>query len=312
MGPRGPIVGAQGVVARPYAFEAAPHEQMTGADLIRLARPEPSMTGVSVKGYRNGAPRQADEIGAGHLLVRRRFEGVGAGDNALGADDRSSWPHEDGVALLEDERQGRALQKEVVEVVGGDHLAAAQDLDATVGAVAGNAAGRVQVEQDAVVGPADEAARVGHVAADIDADGAGVVDCGVNPDRAGEHPGHRRRDDALKLGGGDASHVDRAHADDEDVARDVHHLHAAGVHGPEHVDDDGVARLDQIVGPVGRPAAGEGAGEQLGAEQLDREVVGERDADLRLRERVLLHGLADRRRRGRGSGQRVAAAERDA
>ena len=59
VGPRGPIVGAQGVVARPYAFEAAPHEQMTGADLIRLARPEPSMTGVSVKGYRNGAPRQA-------------------------------------------------------------------------------------------------------------------------------------------------------------------------------------------------------------------------------------------------------------
>ena len=59
VGPRGPIVGATGLLAFPYAFEAPPHQQMTGADLLRLARPEPTMTGVVVRGYRNGSPRQA-------------------------------------------------------------------------------------------------------------------------------------------------------------------------------------------------------------------------------------------------------------
>ena len=59
VGPRGPLVGAQGSLARPFVFEAPPSQAMTGADLIRLSRPEPNMTGVTVRGYRNGAPRQA-------------------------------------------------------------------------------------------------------------------------------------------------------------------------------------------------------------------------------------------------------------
>jgi protein involved in polysaccharide export with SLBB domain len=59
VGPRGPIVGAKGDLQFSYAFEAPPNGQMTGADLIRLTRPAASMTGVIVRGYRNGAPRQA-------------------------------------------------------------------------------------------------------------------------------------------------------------------------------------------------------------------------------------------------------------
>ncbi len=59
VGPRGSLVGAQGSLARSFVFEAPPGQQMTGADLIRLTRPEPNQTGVTVRGYRNGAPRQA-------------------------------------------------------------------------------------------------------------------------------------------------------------------------------------------------------------------------------------------------------------
>ncbi|HEY5410611.1 MAG TPA: polysaccharide biosynthesis/export family protein [Caulobacteraceae bacterium] len=59
VGPRGALVGATGILAIPYAFEAPPNAPMTGADLIRLSRPEPTQTGVVVHGYRNGAPRQA-------------------------------------------------------------------------------------------------------------------------------------------------------------------------------------------------------------------------------------------------------------
>ena len=59
VGARGDLIGASGVLALPYAFEARPGTSMTGADLLRLARPEPSMTGVTVTGYRNGAPREA-------------------------------------------------------------------------------------------------------------------------------------------------------------------------------------------------------------------------------------------------------------
>jgi protein involved in polysaccharide export with SLBB domain len=59
VGPRGELVGASGQLANAAAFEAPPHASMTGADLIRMARPEPTMTGVNVTGYRNGTPRQA-------------------------------------------------------------------------------------------------------------------------------------------------------------------------------------------------------------------------------------------------------------
>lgn len=56
--PRGSLVGATGFVREPYAFEAPPHEKvMTGADLLRLARPDSTVTGAVVHGYRNGAPR---------------------------------------------------------------------------------------------------------------------------------------------------------------------------------------------------------------------------------------------------------------
>ena len=57
--PRGDLIGASGLLANPFAFEAPPHAAMTGADLLRMARPTPVMTGVVVSGYRNGAPRQA-------------------------------------------------------------------------------------------------------------------------------------------------------------------------------------------------------------------------------------------------------------
>jgi protein involved in polysaccharide export with SLBB domain len=59
VGPRGPIVGAQGLVQAPYAFEAPAGRPMTGDDLLKLVRPEPSVSGAVVKGFRNGAPREA-------------------------------------------------------------------------------------------------------------------------------------------------------------------------------------------------------------------------------------------------------------
>jgi protein involved in polysaccharide export with SLBB domain len=59
VGPRGPVVGATGAMDFPDIFEAPAHRPMTGADLIRLGRPQPTMTGVVVKGFRNGAPREA-------------------------------------------------------------------------------------------------------------------------------------------------------------------------------------------------------------------------------------------------------------
>ncbi len=59
VGPRGAIVGVSGVADFPDAFEAPANRPMTGADIIRLARPEATMTGVVVRGFRNGAPKQA-------------------------------------------------------------------------------------------------------------------------------------------------------------------------------------------------------------------------------------------------------------
>ena len=59
VGPRGPVVGATGHLEFSDAFEAPAHGPMTGADLIRLSRPDATMTGVIVRGFRNGAPRQA-------------------------------------------------------------------------------------------------------------------------------------------------------------------------------------------------------------------------------------------------------------
>jgi protein involved in polysaccharide export with SLBB domain len=56
--PRGSLVGATGGVRLSFAFEAPPHAKvMTGADLLRLARPDSTMTGAVVHGFRNGAPR---------------------------------------------------------------------------------------------------------------------------------------------------------------------------------------------------------------------------------------------------------------
>ncbi len=147
---------------------------------------------------------------------------------------------------------------------------------------------------------ADITARASHVAGDEDPDGAGVADGGVDADGAGEDPANRVGHDLLQVVGRHAGHVDRAHADDEDIARGIDHLVAAGIDRAVEVDHHRVAGRQLVVGPVGRPGAREGAGEQLGA--VERNLGGVRQVDLDDRRLELL--LRDRRAdRGRPGGR---------
>jgi protein involved in polysaccharide export with SLBB domain len=58
--PRGAMVGVTGAVRNPYAFEApSASRTMTGADLVPLARLEPTVTGAALHGYRDSEPRTA-------------------------------------------------------------------------------------------------------------------------------------------------------------------------------------------------------------------------------------------------------------
>lgn len=60
VGPRGAMVGVTGFARNAYAFEA-PYgaKTMTGADLIPLMRPEPTVTNGAVHGFRDGKPQAA-------------------------------------------------------------------------------------------------------------------------------------------------------------------------------------------------------------------------------------------------------------
>lgn len=51
---RGPLVNASGTVQAPFAYEMMGNR--TGADLVRLVRPDPSTTAVTLAGTRNGEP----------------------------------------------------------------------------------------------------------------------------------------------------------------------------------------------------------------------------------------------------------------
>ena len=58
--PRGAMVGVTGNVRSAFAFEApAGTGRMTGADLLPLVRPEPTVSGAALRGYRDGAPKAA-------------------------------------------------------------------------------------------------------------------------------------------------------------------------------------------------------------------------------------------------------------
>jgi protein involved in polysaccharide export with SLBB domain len=60
VGPRGAMVGVTGAARNAYAFEAPfGAKTMTGADLIPLMRPEPTVTNAALHGFRNGKPQQA-------------------------------------------------------------------------------------------------------------------------------------------------------------------------------------------------------------------------------------------------------------
>jgi protein involved in polysaccharide export with SLBB domain len=55
---RGAMVGVTGAARNANAFEAPRGaKSMTGADLLALARPEPAVTSVALRGFRNGAPQ---------------------------------------------------------------------------------------------------------------------------------------------------------------------------------------------------------------------------------------------------------------
>jgi protein involved in polysaccharide export with SLBB domain len=58
--PRGAMVAVDGPVRNQFAFEAPRGERaLTGADIIPLARPEPTVTGAALRGFRNGSHRAA-------------------------------------------------------------------------------------------------------------------------------------------------------------------------------------------------------------------------------------------------------------
>ncbi len=58
--PRGAMVGVTGNVRNAFAFEAPKGTgTMTGADLLPMTRPEPTVTGAGLRGFRNGTPRAA-------------------------------------------------------------------------------------------------------------------------------------------------------------------------------------------------------------------------------------------------------------
>jgi protein involved in polysaccharide export with SLBB domain len=60
VGPRGPMVAADGPVRNHFAFEApAGGRAFTGADLMAMARPEPTVNGAALEGFRNGSHRSA-------------------------------------------------------------------------------------------------------------------------------------------------------------------------------------------------------------------------------------------------------------
>jgi protein involved in polysaccharide export with SLBB domain len=60
VGPRGAMVGVTGSARNAFAFEA-PYgaKSMTGADLIPLMRPEPTINGAALHGFRGGKPQEA-------------------------------------------------------------------------------------------------------------------------------------------------------------------------------------------------------------------------------------------------------------
>ncbi len=240
---------------------------------------------IAIAGHHDAAdgglrPGHANDVRAGHLLgVRRRLEGERGPHAPVGADHRTARSDEDDVAVLEAEGRRIAGQQEVIEIEVGDDLAAAAHRDVAVGAVGGDPVGLVQEKQDTVVCRAEIAARLEYVAADEHPDGSGVVHRRIDAHRAGKDPADGGRHDALQLGGRGAADADRTHPDHEDVAAGVHGLNPAGVDCAVEVDDHLVAGLDQVVGAVGRTAAGEGPAEQLGAEQRQGHAVRQLDVD---------------------------------
>lgn len=60
VGPRGAMVGVTGDARNAFAFEAPfGAKTMTGAELIPLMRPEPTINGAALHGFRGGKPQQA-------------------------------------------------------------------------------------------------------------------------------------------------------------------------------------------------------------------------------------------------------------
>ncbi|MGZ8370255.1 MAG: polysaccharide biosynthesis/export family protein [Caulobacteraceae bacterium] len=58
--PRSAMIGVTGAARNAYAFEAPPGgRRMTGADVIALARPDPTANNVSLRGFRGGQPQSA-------------------------------------------------------------------------------------------------------------------------------------------------------------------------------------------------------------------------------------------------------------
>ena len=58
--PRGVMIGVSGQVRNAYAFEAPSGSRtLVGGDLLPMARPEPTVNGVALHGFRNGSPRSA-------------------------------------------------------------------------------------------------------------------------------------------------------------------------------------------------------------------------------------------------------------
>jgi len=218
-------------------------------------------------------PCEAGEVGdAGAVAVV--FEAFGVGGEALDFDALLFGGDEDDVAVAQLDQGHFAFEDEVVEVECGAHLVAAFDLDVEEGAAFKvDAAGLVEVVQEAVhAGAAVEAGAVDE-AADEDAHGLGGGEAGVAVDVGAVDAAHGGVDDALEVLVADAEDLQGADVGHEDVALGVDGERGVVFEGAPEADLDVVADGDGVVGvEVGGAFAGEGAGEEVGAEDVAGEV----------------------------------------
>ncbi len=213
------------------------------------------------------------EVGDGGAFAVE-FEAFGVGGEAGDLDALLFGGDEDDVAVAQLDERHPAFKNEVVEVEGGAGAVGALDLDAQEGAAFDvDAAGLVEVVQQAVhAGAAVEPGAVDE-AADEDAHGLGGGEAGVAVDVGAVDAAHGGVDDALEVLVAHAEDLQGADVGDKDVALGVDGERRVVFEGAPEPDLDVVADGDGVVGvEVGGALTRERAGEEVGAEHVAGEV----------------------------------------